>query len=200
MYPESRVARFQHPAEWRLTPRLYRWTRGTIFGLLMAGVACFHSHRAAIERVPLLPVDQRPLALRLAGADLVVPATLAKTERDWEYEEPCGIVRAIMHGCADIPKAYQATLRRGARTWAVFYFKLGDLPHPAVGDSAVWVLRQTAVFRLMECSQRGGLTSAYCSYDFAYVIESDDDVLPAGTWQQVSELLHTLEEPAAQQP
>ena len=200
MYHKSSVTGFSYLAEWSLTPRLYRWTRATIFGLLLAGVACVHSHNTAIERVPLLPAGERPLALRLAGADLVVPATLAKTERDWRYEELCGILRSIMHGCSDIPKAYQATLRRGHRTWSVFYFKVGDLPHPAVGDSAVWVLRQSAVFRLMECSQRQGMTSAYCSYDFAYVIESDDDVLPAATWQQVSELLHTLEEPVAQQP
>ena len=200
MYPESSVTRFSHLAEWSLTPRLYRWTRGTMFGLLLAGVACVHSHKATLERVPLVPAGERPLAVRLAGADLVVPATLAKTERNWQYEEPCGIFRAIMHGCADIPKAYQATLRRGARTWPVFYFKLGDLPHPAVGDSAVWVLRQSVVYHLLECAQRQGLTSSYCSYDVAYVIESDDDVLPAGTWQQVRELLRTLEEPAAQLP
>ncbi|PYO42224.1 MAG: hypothetical protein DMD33_11215 [Gemmatimonadetes bacterium] len=169
-----------------------------MFGLLLAGAACVHSHKAAIERVPLVPAGERPLALRLAGADLVVPATLAKTERDWRYEEPCGILRSIMHGCSDIPKAYQATLRRGTRTWPVFYFKIGDLPHPAVGDSAVWLLRQDAVYHLMECAQRHGLTSSYCSYEVAYVVESDDDVLPAATWQEVSELLHTLAQPPSE--
>jgi hypothetical protein len=109
-------------------------------------------------------------------------------------------LRGIIYGCADIPKAYQATLRRGAETWPVFYFKLGDLPHPAVGDSAVWVLRQAAVYHLMECAQRRGLTSAYCNYDLAYVVESDDDVLPAAAWQQVSEVLRTLGDHSAQQP
>lgn len=199
MHPESSVARFSHPAERSLARRLYCWARGTMFGLLLAGAACVHSHKAALSRVVLVPVGERPLAQRLAGADLVVTATLAKTERDWRYEEPCGILRSILHGCSDIPKAYQATLRRGTRTWPVFYFKIGDLPHPAVGDSAVWLLRQDAVYHLMECAQRRGLTSAYCNYDYAYVIESDDDVLPAATWQQVSELLRTLEEPSAQE-
>lgn len=198
MYPESSVTRFSHPPEWSLTRRLYRWTCGTMFGLLLAGAACVHSHKLAIQRVTLVPAGERPLALRLAGADLVVTATLAKTERDWRYEEPCGVLRHLMYGCADIPKAYQATLRRGAETWPVFYFKLGDLPHPAVGDSAVWVLRQDPVFRLMECAQRRGLTSAYCSYDLAYVVESDDDVLPAATWPEVSELLRTLGQPSGQ--
>ena len=200
MYAEPSVTRFSHPPDWSLTRRLYCWTCGTMFGLLLAGAACVHSHKAAIERVPLVPAGERPLALRLAGADLVVPATLAKTERDWRYEEPCGILRSIMHGCSDIPKAYQATLRRGTRTWPVFYFKIGDLPHPAVGDSAVWLLRQDAVYHLMECAQRHGLTSSYCSYEVAYVVESDDDVLPAATWQEVSELLRSLGQPSIQNP
>jgi hypothetical protein len=166
---------------------------------LLVSAACAHSHKAALQRVTLVPAGERPLALRLAAADLVVPATLAKTQRDWSYEEPCGILRGLLYGCADIPKAYQATLRRGAETWPVFYFKLGDLPHPTVGDSAVWVLRQAAVYHLMECAQRRGLTSAYCNYDLAYVVESDDDVLPAAAWQQVSEVLRTLGDHSVQQ-
>lgn len=191
MYPKSGIMRFNHVVEWPLA---------AMFGLLLTAAACVHTREAALQRVPLVAAGQRPLALRLAGADLVVTATLAKTERDWRYEEPCGVLRNLMYGCADIPKAYQATLRRGTETWPVFYFKLGDLPHPAVGDSAVWLLRQGAVYRLMECAQRRGVTSSYCSYDFAYVVESDDDVLPAGTWQQVSELLSTLRERSPQEP
>ena len=198
MYSKSSVTRFGHFVEWLLALGLYRLVRGGLFVLLLAGAACLHSHKVSLERVPLVPAGERPLARRLAGADLVVPATLAKTERDWRYEEPCGILRHVLYGCADIPKAYQATLRRGTQTWPVFYFKVGDLPHPAVGDSAVWLLRQGAVFRLLECAQRRGVTSAYCSYDFAYVVESDDDVLPAATWQEVSELLHTLAQPPSE--
>ncbi len=198
MYPESSVTRFSHVVQRSLAPGLYRSARGSMLVLLLASAACLHSHKAALERVTLVPAGERPLAQRLAGADLVVTATLAKTERDWRYEEPCGILRHLMYGCADIPKAYQATLRRGNQTWPVFYFKLGDLPHPAVGDSAVWLLRQEAVYRLLECAQRQSLTSAYCGYDLAYVVESDDDVLPATTWQQVNELLHTLGQPAVE--
>ena len=200
MYPESSVTHSSHVVERSLAPGLYRLVRGPMLVLLLATAACVHSHKAALERVPLVPRGERPLAQRLAGADLVVTATLAKTERDLRYEEPCGVLRHLMYGCADIPKAYQATLRRGAQTWPVFYFKLGDLPHPAVGDSAVWLLRQGAVFRLVECAQRRGLTSAYCNYDLAYVVESDDDVLPAATWQEVSELLRTLGGPSIQNP
>jgi len=200
MYPKSSVTRYGHVVEWSLALGLCRLARGAMFVAFLAGAACFHSHKAALARVPLVPAGERTLARRLAGADLVVPATLAKTERDWRYEEPCGVLRHLMYGCADIPKAYQATLRRGTETWPVFYFKVGDLPHPAVGDSAVWLLRQGAVYRLVECAQRRGLTSAYCSYDVAYVVESDDDVLPAGTWQEVSELLRALAQPSVQNP
>jgi hypothetical protein len=200
MYPKSSDTRFGHFVDWLLALGLYWLARGPMFVLLLAGAGCLHSHKVALARVPLVAAGQRPLAQRLAGADLVVTATLAKTERDWRYEEPCGVLRSLMYGCADIPKAYQATLRRGAETWPVFYFKLGDLPHPAVGDSAVWLLRQGAVYRLMECAQRRSLTSAYCGYDVAYVVESDDDMLPAGEWQQVSELLSTLRRPSVQEP
>jgi len=200
MYSKSSVTGFGQFIAWLLALGLYRLARGSMLVLLLASAACLHSHKAALERVRLVPAGERPLALRLAGADLVVPATLAKTERDWRYEEPCGVLRSLMYGCADIPKAYQATLRRGTQTWPVFYFKVGDLPHPAVGDSAVWLLREGAVYRLMECAQRRSLTSAYCSYEVAYVVESDDDVLPAATWQQVNELLSTLREATVQQP
>jgi len=196
MYSRSSTTRFDHFVGWLLALGLYWVARGLMLVLLLASAACFHSHKAALARVPLVPAVERPLAQRLAGADLVVTATLAKTERDWRYEEPCGILRHLMYGCADIPKAYQATLRRGNETWPVFYFKLGDLPHPAVGDSAVWLLRQGAVYRLLECAQRRVMTSAYCGYDVAYVVESDDDVLPATTWQEVSALLHTLGQPS----
>jgi hypothetical protein len=198
MYPKSSTTRFSRFVEWLLALGLYWLVRRAMFVLLLAGAACLHSHKAALARVPLVAARERPLAQRLAGADLVVTATLAETERDWRYEEPCGILRHAMYGCADIPKAYQATLRRGNETWPVFYFKLGDLPHPAVGDSAVWLLRQGAVYHLLECAQRRGMTSAYCSYDVAYVVESDDDVLPATTWQEVSALLHTLGQPSSE--
>src|SRR5438034_4021150 len=198
MYPKSSVTRFGDVVEWSLALGLRRSARGAMFVLLLAGAGCLHSHEAALERVPLVPAGERPLARRLAGADLVVTATLAKTERDWRYEEPCGILRHVLYGCSDIPKAYQATLRRGTQTWPVFYFKVGDLPHPAVGDSAVWLLRQGVVYHLLECAQRRGVTSAYCSYDVAYVVESDDDVLPAATWEEVSELLHTLAQPPSE--
>ncbi len=198
MYPKSSVTRFSRFVEWLLALGLYWLVRRAVFVLLLVGTGCLHSHKAALARVSLVAAAERPLAQRLAGADLVITATLAKTERDWRYEEPCGVLRHVVYGCADIPKAYQATLRRGNETWPVFYFKLGDLPHPAVGDSAVWLLRQGAVYRLLECAQRRGMTSAYCGYEVAYVVESDDDVLPATTWQEVSALLHTLGQPSVE--
>src|SRR5436309_12928987 len=152
MYSKSSVTGFGHFVEWLLALGLYRLVRGAMFVLVLAGAGCLHSHKASLARVPLVPAGERPLARRLAGADLVVPATLAKTERDWRYEEPCGILRSIMHGCSDIPKAYQATLRRGTRTWPVYYFKIADLPHPAVGYSAFWLLQHDAGDHLMECA------------------------------------------------
>src|SRR5438046_2159790 len=102
MYPKSSTTRFGHVVEWSLALGLRRSARGAMFALLLAGAGCLHSHNAALARVPLVPAGERPLARRLAGADLVVTATLAKTERDWRYEEPCGVLRHLMYGCADI--------------------------------------------------------------------------------------------------
>src|SRR5256886_13905861 len=146
MYSKSGVTRFDHFVGWLLALGLSRLARGAMVVLLLAGTGCLPSHKVALARVPLVAAGERPLAQRLAGADLVVTATPAKTERDWRYEEPCGILRSLMYGCADIPKAYQATLRRGAETWPVFSLHPGDLPHPAVGDSAVWLLRPGGAF------------------------------------------------------
>src|SRR5258708_4878912 len=136
MYSKSSVKGFGHFVEWLLALGLYRLVRGAMLVLLLAGAGCLHSHKAALARVPLVAAGERPLARRLAGADLVVTATLAKTERDWRYEEPCGVLRSLMYGCADIPKAYQATPRRGGETRPGFYFKLRHPPPPPRRDPA----------------------------------------------------------------
>ncbi len=81
MYSKSSVTRFDHFVAWLLALGLYRLARGAMFVLLLAGAGCLHSHKAALARVPLVPAGERPLAQRLAGADLVVTATLAKTDR-----------------------------------------------------------------------------------------------------------------------
>ncbi|PYP77246.1 MAG: hypothetical protein DMD25_09045, partial [Gemmatimonadetes bacterium] len=100
MYSKSSFKGFGHFVEWLLALGLYRLVRGAMFVLLLAGAGCLHSHKAALARVPLVAAGERPLARRLAGADLVVTATLAKTERDWRYEEPCGILRHVLYGCS----------------------------------------------------------------------------------------------------
>ena len=79
MYSQSSVTRFDHFVAWLLALGLYRLARGLMLVLLLTSAACFHSHKAALARVPLVAAGERPLARRLAGADLVVTATLAKT-------------------------------------------------------------------------------------------------------------------------
>src|SRR5207253_9971362 len=103
MYSKSSFKGFGHFVEWLLALGLYRLARGAMFVLLLAGAGGLHSHKAALARVPLVAAGERPLARRLAGADLVVTATLAKTEREWRYEEPCGGSRHLIHARADIP-------------------------------------------------------------------------------------------------
>src|SRR2546426_12372397 len=98
MYSKSSVTRFSRFVEWLLALGLYWLVRRAMFVLLLAGAGCLHSHKAALARVPLVAAGERPLAQRLARADLVVTATLAKTERDWRYGEPCGMLRHLMYG------------------------------------------------------------------------------------------------------
>src|SRR5438046_9755466 len=102
MYSKSSFKGFGHFVEWLLALGLYRLARGAMFVLLLAGAGCLHSHNAALARVPLVAAGERPLARRLAGADLVVTATLAKTQRDWRYAAPCGVLRPLIYGTADI--------------------------------------------------------------------------------------------------
>src|SRR3989441_12802274 len=86
MYPKSSVTRFSRFVEWFLALGLYWLVRRAMFVLLLAGAACFHSHKAALARVSLVPAEERPLAQRLAGADLVITATPTKTARDWPHQ------------------------------------------------------------------------------------------------------------------
>src|SRR5260370_39646756 len=104
MYSKSSVKGFGHFVEWLLALGLYRLVRGAMLVLLLAGAGCLHSHKAALARVPLVAAGERPLAPRPAGADLGVTATVAKTEGEWRYEEPCGGLRSLIAGFADTPK------------------------------------------------------------------------------------------------
>src|SRR3989442_14249912 len=113
MYPKSSTTRFGHVVEWSLALGLRRSARGAMFVLLLAGAGCLHSHKAAPARVQFVPAGERPLAQRLAGADLVVTAPLPKTEGAWRYEEPFGVFPHLMYGCADFPTAFPAALVRG---------------------------------------------------------------------------------------
>src|SRR5256886_17484096 len=87
MYSKSSVSGFGHFVEWLLALGLYRLVRGAMLMPLLTGAACLHSHKAALARLPLVAAGERPLAQRLARADLVVTATLAQTERDWRSGE-----------------------------------------------------------------------------------------------------------------
>src|SRR5256712_10991071 len=127
MYSKSSVTRFDHFVAWLLALGLYRLARGAMFVLLLAGAGCLHSHKAALARVPLVAAGERPLARRLAGAGPVGTATPAQTERACGFAAPCGVLRHVMYGCADIPQAEPATLRRGNETWPGFLFKLRGL-------------------------------------------------------------------------
>src|SRR5437016_9796260 len=54
MYPKSSVTSFSRFVGWLLALGLYWLVRRAMFVLLLAGAACFHSHKAALARVPLV--------------------------------------------------------------------------------------------------------------------------------------------------
>ena len=126
--------------------------------LLLVLSACAVSHRTALDRVPLTPPSDHILAGRLATADVVVAGVLTRAQRDIRYEAPCGIIAHIMRRCEDT-EAFDARIRAfDGHEWTLMFFRLGPGPHPAPGDSAVWVLHRDAVFPYLVCAQRAALT------------------------------------------
>jgi len=160
--------------------------------LLLALSACAVSHRAALDRVPLTAPSDHVLAGRLATADVVVAGVLTRAQRDIRYEAPCGIIAHVMHRCDDT-QAYDARIRAfDGHEWSLMFFRLGPGPHPALGDSAVWVLHRDAIYQYLVCAQRAALTSTGCVSEPSFILESDDDVLPLSEWPRVQRLLQAL--------
>jgi len=160
--------------------------------LLLVLSACAVSHRTALDRVPLMPPSDHILAGRLAAADVVVAGVLTRAQRDIRYEAPCGIIAHIMRRC-DETQAYDARIRAfDGHEWSLMFFRLGPGPHPALGDSAVWVLHRDAIYQYLVCAQRAALTSTGCVSEPSFILESDDDVLPLSEWPRVQRLLQAL--------
>jgi hypothetical protein len=160
--------------------------------LLVVLSACAVSHRTAVDRVPLTPPSDHILAGRLATADVVVAGVLTTAQRDIRYEAPCGIIAHIMRRC-DETEAFDARIRAlDGHEWTLMFFRLGPGPHPAPGDSAVWVLHRDAVYPYLVCAQRAALTSMGCVSEPSFILESDDDMLPLSEWPRVQRLLQTL--------
>jgi len=160
--------------------------------VLLVVSACAVSHRTALDRVPLTPASDHILAGRLATADVVVAGVLTRAQRDIRYEAPCGIIARIMRRCDDT-QAYDARIRAfDGHEWSLMFFRLGPGPHPAPGDSAVWVLHRDAVFPYLVCAQRAALTSTGCVSEPSFILESDDDMLPLSEWPRVQRLLQAL--------
>jgi len=163
---------------------------GSVLLLLLS--ACAISHRTALDRVPLTPASDHVLAGRLATADVVVAGVLTRAQRDIRYEAPCGIIAHIMRRC-DETQAYDARIRAfDGHEWSLMFFRLGPGPHPALGDSAVWVLHRDAIYPYLVCAQRAALTSTGCVSEPSFILESDDDVLPLSEWPRVQRLLQAL--------
>src|SRR5438105_812166 len=166
---------------------------GAAVGVLVLVLsACAVSHHPALDRVRLTPPADHVLAGRLAAADVVVAGVLTRAQRDIRYEAPCGIIAHIMRRCDDT-EAYDARIKAfDGHEWTLMFFRLGPGPHPAPGDSAVWVLHRDAVFPYLVCAQRAALTRTGCVRAPSFILESDDDMLPLREGPRVQRLLHAL--------
>ena len=92
----------------------------------------------------------------------------------------------------DTPVMRQYQELKKAHPQALMFFRLGPGPHPAPGDSAVWVLHRDAVFPYLVCAQRAALTTTGCVSEPSFILESDDDMLPLSEWPRVQRLLQAL--------
>src|ERR1041384_1644391 len=83
----------------------------------------------------------------------------------------------------DETEAYDARIKAfDGHEWTLMFFRLGPGPHPAPGDSAVWVLHRDAVYPYLVCAQRAALTTTGCVSEPSFILESDDDMPPPREW------------------
>jgi len=127
---------------------------------------------------------------RIAQADGVIVGEIHTLEEDWQYDDPCGMVKIALHQC-DGTVTYRLHVVNPERdkwlwTFVLAYGTFGLY----VGESAVFVYRQMVIDRLQECRERAGMYSASCSYDLLDVLTSDLDVLPVADSARVNSLFN----------
>ena len=146
----------------------------------------------APELVPVPPQEPtdiqwaKVLPDRIAKADGVSVATIAKMEADWTYDDPCGIIAQIAHRC-DGTVTYRLRLEPGSQyVWAFTpaYGSFGLFE----GERAIFIWRKVAAYRYKSCREQQGLTRAACMADVIPALTDDLDVLPLADSSRVATL------------
>lgn len=123
---------------------------------------------------------------RIAQADGVAVATIAKMEADWTYDDPCGILTIIMHGCIGTV-TYRVHLQPVDKYVWVFTPAYGSFGL-FEGERAVFVWHKIAAYRYKQCKEQQGMTSADCMADVIPALTDDLDVLPLADSARVATL------------
>ena len=143
--------------------------------------ACINS--PAPRLVPMPPqepnsVGWTEVAKRLTTADGVMVGTIRKIEADWAYDDPCGLVMILRHGC-DGTVTYKLHIANDLHEkWLWAFTPAYGTFGLFVGERAVFIWHNTLTYRYQQCRQSQAITSSYCEYDFLDALTSDLDVLP----------------------
>lgn len=142
--------------------------------------ACINSPMPRL--VPMLPQEPDSLgwvaaAERIAQADGYITGRIIKLEEDWTYDDPCGLITIVRHGC-DGTVTYKLHVENAERDkWLWAFTPAYGMFGLFVGERAVFVWRRTLAYRYQECKQHQGM-SGYCGYDMLDALTGDLDVLP----------------------
>ena len=158
--------------------------------LVASCVSCING--PAPKLVPVPPQEPTELAWtnelpqRIAQADGVATATIAKLEEDWTYDDPCGLVAAIMRRC-DGTVTYRLHLQPiDTYVWA--FTPANGTFGLFEGEQAVFIWRKVVAYRYKQCREQAGMTTAMCPVDVIPALTSDLDVLPVADSVRVDSL------------
>jgi hypothetical protein len=170
--------------------------------LLMVLLAC-STGRRDITTMPTtsLPKDDRVFAENIWEANAVVYGVMTSIEEDIRYEAHCGLLLKLFGRC-ETNDAFSAKIKdlSNNKEWYIWFFKPSNIktPHPAVGDTAIWILHRDYIEPILKCEDQSSMTSTpgSCQGFLDYALESDRDMLPVSEWPHVQAVLKKLNIPA----
>lgn len=120
------------------------------------------------------------LARAVDEADGYVLGTVEKAEAAWEYDDPCGIIAALLGRC-DGTNAYKLTIRNADDPLRLYVFvPRGDSLALPVGTQAVFIWQFYYAARLQQCRAQAAMTMSYCPADQLAAVLSRDAVAAPG--------------------